>query len=225
MFNFKFLIPAFIYFDFFLFQSDIIMTLDVSMNSLESDGIVSLSSYLKTFRNLTELNLGYNRLKHNNTSGITALADAIKHLSSLKKLTLTENILGSEICTILGNITSFLTHLVLNGCGVRSDELNAMSNMQSLHQLDHLELSTNALVNCLKPMSRFVCMSFKSLKHLSIEDNMFVSSSVADLCKMAKKLEKLETLSICYNHLIPDDVMIIQNAVPNVKVINRDWLF
>ncbi|XP_031558599.1 uncharacterized protein LOC116295040 [Actinia tenebrosa] len=208
-----------------LLECDIITCLDVSMNSLENEGITSLSSYLKTFRNLTELNLGYNRLKHDNTSGITALADAIKHLSSLKKLTLTENILGSEICTILRNIASFLTHLVLNGCGTRSDELNEMCNMQPLHHLEHLELSTNALVNCMKPMSKFVCKSSKTLKHLSIEDNMFVSSSVADLRKMAKKLEKLETLSICYNHLIPDDVMIIQNVLANVKVINRDWLF
>ena len=195
------------------------------MNSLESEGIVSLSEHLKNFSNLHSLNISYNRFTHKNTDAIRSLAGALEHLSQLQRLILTENNLGSGVATLLQSIQCPLTHLTISGCGVRSQELTSLCNIQTLHQLEHLELSTNALVNCVTAMSKFACKSKKTLKYLQIEDNMFVTSSVGTLCKMAMKMEKLEVLSICYNHLLPDDVQTIQNAVPHVKVINRDWLF
>lgn len=195
------------------------------MNSLESEGIISLSNHLKNLRNLTTLNLSYNRLTHNDKDAIKALAGAFKHLSHLQKLVLTENNLGSEVVFLLQSLQSPLTHLTISGCGIRAQELESLCTVLTLHELEHLEMSTNALVNCVTPMSKFVCKSKKTLKYLQIEDNMFVTSSVGTLVRMANKMEKLEVLSLCYNHFLPADIQTIQTAISNVKVINRDWLF
>lgn len=199
--------------------------LDLAMNSLEAEGIIELCPHIKTFRNLKDLSLSYNRLTHNNQQAIATLADTFRHLPNLKRLSLTENNLGHGVVTLLQSIQQPLTHLILNGCGIRTAELNSLCNNEKLHQLEHLELSTNALVNCLSAMVKFVLKSKQTLEWLYIEDNMFVTPSVERLCAMTKKIENLELLSICYNHLLPDDVRAIQDAIPHVKVINRDWLF
>jgi len=195
------------------------------MNSLEADGIIQLCTHLRTFRNLKDLIISYNFLTHHNQDAIATLADAFTQLPLLERLTLTENNLCHGVVPLLQSIQHPLTHLILNGCGIQRDELNSLSNIEMLHQLEHLELSTNALVNCVSPMVKFVLKSSKTLKHLYIEDNMLTTEAVEKLCTMVKRLEILEFLSICYNHLLPDDVQAIKNAIPHVKVINRDWLF
>ena len=199
--------------------------LDLQMNSLEAEGVSTISPTLSGFTNMTELNLAYNRLTHRDTRAVAQLGNVCRNLHKLQKLNLTENDLRSETCSILRCLTLPLKSLLLNGCGVREAELRIMAGMEILFQLECLELSTNALVHCVNALPAFVMKSAKTLKYLSIEDNMLNSSCVVPLCEMLKKLHSLKTLSLCYNHFLPDDIQVFHQEFPALEIVNRDWLY
>ncbi|XP_001630619.2 uncharacterized protein LOC5510134 [Nematostella vectensis] len=208
-----------------LLEADVINTLHCPFNSLEQEGVVTLCRSLITFTNLTDLNLAYNLIKHRDFEAIDGLASTFSILTNLKKLDLSENQLGSGVCQVLQSLKVNLTHLNIGGCGIRESELDAFMGIDSLCHLEVLDLSRNGMSYAVKAMCRFICKSATSLRFLLIEDNIFTAEHVPRLCRMLKKLSSLETLFICYNHLIPDDIKIIREAIPSVDVINRDYLF
>ena len=53
---------------------------------------------------------------------------------------------------------------------------------------------------------------------------MLDSSNVTPLCQMIKQLHSLKMLSLCYNHLLPDDIRTFREEFPALEIINKDWL-
>ena len=195
------------------------------MNSLGAEGIVAVCKHLMGFTNLKDLNLAYNRLTHRDTRAVTQLGAACENLHQLQQLNLTENDLRFELCSILNHLKSPLKTLLLNGCGIQEAELRKLARMGTVSQLESLELSANALVHCMESFREFVIQSANTLRHLSIEDNMLNSSCVVPLCQILKSLHSLKTLSLCYNHLLPDDIQVFRETFPSLQIENRDWLY
>ncbi|KAL9956484.1 hypothetical protein ACROYT_G037965 [Oculina patagonica] len=203
----------------------IVTGLNLSMNGLQEEGIDAISPIILTFTNLTDLNLSYNGITRNSSTAIQHIANICKKLTKLRKLDLTGNYIRSGVCTILQCLQSPLTHLALGGCGARDCDLREMCALDTLHHLQSLKLDGSGFVNCIELLCNFVLKSAGTLKFLSIEDNMFNSSNVACLCQMIRQLPLLKTLSLCYNHLLPDDIRAFQKEFPALDVINRDWLY
>lgn len=210
----------------YFIQSVIATGLNLTMNNLQEEGIELISPVMLTLTNLTDLNLSYNGLTHRNTSAIQHIANICGKLTKLKKLNLTGNYIGSgAVCTILRRLQSPLTHLALGGCGAREGDLHEMCAMDTLGHLQSLKLDGSGFVNCIEILCTFVLKSAATLEYLSIEDNMFISSSVAPLCQMIRELCLLKTLSLSYNHLLPDDIRAFKQEFPALEILNRDWLY
>lgn len=195
------------------------------MNGLQEEGINAISPIILTFTNLTDLNLSYNGVTRNDTAAIQQIANICQKLTNLKKLDLTGNYIRSGVCTILQCLQSPLIHLALGGCGARESDLREMCALDTLQDLRSLKLDGSGFVSCIELLCRFILKSAATLESLSVEDNMFNSSSVALLCQMVRQLPLLKTLSLCYNHLLPDDIRVFQKEFPALEVINRDWLY
>ena len=184
-----------------------------------------ISPAIMPLTNLTELNLSYNNLYSRDTNAIQEIANICSNLTKLKKLDLSGNYIKAGVGTILRCLTSNLTHLALGGCGVEEEILREMCLMENLRHLQSLKLYSSGLANCLDLLCNFILRSAKTLEYLSIEENMFVSSSVAPLCQMIQQLHLLKKLSLCYNHFLPDDITTFREMFPALEIINRDWLY
>ena len=194
------------------------------MNGLQEKGINVISPVLLTLSNLTALNLSYNGITRKNTTAIQQIATICGKLTKLRKLDLTGNFIRSGVCTILRHLQSPLTHLALGGCGARASDLREMCAMDTVQKLQSLKLDGSGFVSCIELLCTFVLKSAATLEYLSLEDNMFDSSSVALLCQTISQLPLLKTLSLCYNHLSPDDIQTFSKKFPVLHLINRDWL-
>lgn len=206
-------------------QHAIVTGLNLSMNGLQEEGIDAISPIILTFTNLTDLNLSYNGITRNNITAIQQIANICKKLTKLRKLDLTGNYIRSGVCTILRCLQSPLTHLALGGCGARECDLREMCALDTLQHLQSLKLDGSGFVNCIELLCTLVLKSAATLESLSIEDNMFNSSSVPCLCQMVRQLPLLKTLSLCYNHLLSDDIKSFQKEFTALDIINRDWLY
>ena len=194
------------------------------MNGLQEEGISVISPVLLTLSNLTALNLSYNGITRHNITAIQQIANICGKLTKLRKLDLTGNYIRSGVCTILRHLQSPLTHLALGGCGVRDCDLREMCAMDKNQKLQSLKLDGSGFVSCSELLCTFVLKSAATLEYLSLEDNMFDSSSVALLCQMVRQLPLLKTLSLCYNHLLLDDIRTFTKEFPALHLVNRDWL-
>lgn len=177
--------------------------------------------------NLTDLNLSYNVISYRETDAdaVQQIANICSNLTKLKKLDLSGNYMKAGVCVILRSVTSNLGHLGLGGCVVGQDNLREMCSMETLNHLQSLNLDCNGLGNCVNLLCKFILKSARTLEYLSIAENMFVTSSVAPLCQMVGQLHLLKTLSLCYNHFLPEDIMAFREQFPAVETINRDWLY
>ena len=171
-----------------------------------------------------ELNLAYNMIAHRDTCAIQQIATICSNLSRLKKLDLSGNYIKAGVGIILQCLQSNLTHLALSGCGVEEGNLHKMCSLKTLGHLKSLRLDANGLANYVDPLCNFIIKSARTLEHLSIEDNMLDSSNVTPLCQMIKQLHSLKMLSLCYNHLLPDDIRTFREEFPALEIINKDWL-
>lgn len=206
-------------------QPAIVTGLNLTMNGLQEEGINVISPVVLTLTNLTALNLSYNSITRHDTSAILQIANICGKLTKLRKLDLTGNYIRSGVCTILRGLQSPLTDLVLGGCGARDCDLREMCAMDTVQHLQSLKLDGSGFVNCIELLCTFVLKSAATLEYLSLEDNMFDSSSVALLCQMVSQLPLLKTLSLCYNHLLPDDIRTFTKEFPALDLINRDWFY
>ena len=210
----------------FLFcQPEYTTGLDLSLNGLQQRGILAISPAILPLTNLTDLNLSYNMLSRQDTSAIQQIAKICSNLTKLKKLNLTGNHIRAGVGIILQRLQSNLTHLALGGCGVGEDNLRIMCSLETLGHLKSLKLDGSGLTNYIDLLCNFILKSATTLEFLSIEDNMFVSSNVALLCQMIKQLLSLKTLSLCYNHFLPDDIRTFRKEFPTLEIINKDWLY
>lgn len=206
-------------------QPAIVTGLNLTMNGLQEEGINVISPVVLTLTNLTALNLSYNSITRHDTSAILQIANICGKLTKLRKLDLTGNYIRSGVCTILRCLQSPLTDLALGGCGARDCDLREMCAMDTVQHLQSLKLDGSGFVNCIELLCTFVLKSAATLEYLSLEDNMFDSSSVALLCQMVSQLPLLKTLSLCYNHLLPDDIRTFTKEFPALDLINRDWFY
>ena len=172
-----------------------------------------------------ELNLSYNMIGHRDTCAIQQIATICSNLRRLKKLDLSGNYIKAGVGIILQCLQSNLTHLGLSGCGVEEGNLYKMCSLKTLGHLKFLRLDGNGLANYVDPLCNFITKSARTLEHLSIEDNMLDSSNITPLCQMIKQLHSLKMLSLCYNHLLPDDIRTFREEFPALEIINKDWLF
>ena len=200
-------------------QPAVVTGLDLTMNGLQEDGIKVISPVLLTLSNLTALNLSYNYITRHNTTAIQQIANICGKLTKLRKLDLTGNYIRSGVCTILRHLQSPLTHLALGGCGVRDCDLREMCAMDTVQTLQSLKLDSSRLVSCIELLCTFVLKSAATLEYLSLEDNLFDSSSVALLCQMVSQLPSLKTLLLCHNHLSLDDVRTFTKEFPALHLI------
>lgn len=206
-------------------QPAIVTGLNLTMNGLQEEGINVISPVVLTLTNLTALNLSYNSITRHDTSAILQIANICGKLTKLRKLDLTGNYIRSGVCTILRGLQSPLTDLALGGCGARDCDLCEMCAMDTVQHLQSLKLDGSGFVNCIELLCTFVLKSAATLEYLSLEDNMFDSSSVALLCQMVSQLPLLKTLSLCYNHLLPDDIRTFTKEFPALDLINRDRFY
>ena len=209
----------------YFIQPGIVTGLNLTLNGLQEEGINVISPVLLTLSNLTALNLSYNGITRHNTTAIQQIANICGKLTKLRKLDLTGNYIRSGVCTILQHLESPLTDLALGGCGARDCDLREMCAMDTVQNLQSLKLDGSGFVSCIELLYTFVLKSAATLEYLSLEDNMFDSSSVVLLCQMVSQLPLLKTLSLGYNHLLPNDIRTITKEFPALHLINRDWLY
>lgn len=213
------------YLIFYFIQPAIITGLNLAVNGLREEGFNVISPIILTFTNLTDLNLSYTGVTHQNTSSIQQIANICNKLTKLKKLNLSCNYIRSGVCTILRLLQSSLTHLDLRGCGAREFDLREMCTLDTLNHLQSLKLDGGGFVNCIELLCSFVLKSAATLEYLSLEDHMFNSSSVSPLCEMIRMLPLLKGLSLSYNHLLPDDIRVFKDEFPALDLVYKEWLY
>lgn len=207
------------------FQPEITTGLDVALNGLQQRGIIAISPAILPLSNLTKLNLSYNQLWYQHTSAIEEMANICGNLAKLKKLDLSGNYIKGGVCIILQRLQSSLTHLSLGGCGVEEGNLREMSSLETIGHLQSLRLESSGLVDCIDSLCSFILKSANTLEYLSVEDNMFDSSSVAPLCQTVKQLPSLKMLSLSYNHFLCNDIRTFREEFPTLKIIDTDLLY
>lgn len=208
-------------------EPEVTTGLDLTRNSLLQHGMKAIAPAVLPLINLTDLNLSYNVISYRETDAdaVQQIANICSNLTKLKKLDLSGNYMKAGVCVILRCVTSNLAHLGLGGCVVGQDNLSEMCSMETLNHLQSLNLDCNGLGNCVNLLCKFILKSARTLEYLSIAENMFVTSSVAPLCQMVGQLHLLKTLSLCYNHFLPEDITAFREQFPAVEIINRDWLY
>ena len=206
-------------------QPDVLSELNVQMNSLESAGITSVAPIMAGFRNLTTLNLAYNNLRQTDSKAISLLSVAVKNMK-LKSLDLSGNYIKSNICQVLKAISTHLSRLLVNGCGIHHKELQMLSTMDQVSKLEHLELASNGLFQHMDSLTTFITKLSGSLRYLNLDENMFHTSTVRTFCSMIGSLEVLVSLSISYNHFLPEDREVIAQTFPHLQIAKyKEWLF
>lgn len=193
-----------------------IKTLDIPFNKISAVGISSLQRALQNNSTLTKLNLHSNPLHTDgangiqkilkNTScaivdlnlgncklgdvGLSIITQALEHNSSLKKLTLDNNLISKRGCKMLCDI------------------------LQKNDNINHLDLHSNILGSGAAYFGE-VLEKNNALVILNIADNTIGSDVVKSLTAALAKNSTLRSLDLSENYIQEDDISLIERALDN----------
>ncbi|MBR4972196.1 MAG: leucine-rich repeat domain-containing protein [Oscillospiraceae bacterium] len=141
--------------------------------SLSAD--ITSTADLKWFTNLETLTITGATLDH---------ADAFSGLKNLKKLSVQDTSVSTELLQVIGSLAN-LQELTISNCGISS-----ISQLAGLTQLTRLDLSSNAIrdISGIRDMHQ--------LQHLDLSGNALIAVSALI------ELKNLEYLDISFNSLI-----------------------
>ncbi len=177
-----------------------LQTLEISNNSIGSEGTVALADGLKSCTNLQTLNISKNSI---GSEGAVALADDLKSCINLQTLGISLNGIGSEGAVALADGLKSCTNLqTLNinynsigsvGAVALADGLKSCTNLQTLN------ISLNSIGSEGAVALADGIKSCTNLQTLNISYNSVGSEGAVALADNLKSCTNLQTLDISYN--------------------------
>lgn len=123
-----------------------LISLDLSGNAFQDEGVESLAEVLPCLQGLSELSLNRNYITCN---GLTSLCESLKHASNLRKLSLKSNLISDVGVAALANTVPhmcLLHDLYLGYNHITEAGINALClTFKSLRDLQYLDLKGNLI--------------------------------------------------------------------------------
>ena len=177
-----------------------LQTLDLSGNSIGSDGAVALADVLKCCTNLKTLNLSGNYI---GSDGAVALAEGLKCCTNLQTLNLMDNIIGLDGAEALAKVLKCCANLQtlnLRDNGIGSDGVVALAEgLECCANLQTLDLSYNSIGSdgAVALAGGLKCCT--NLKTLNLSGNYIGSDGAVALAEGLKCCTNLQTLNLMDN--------------------------
>ena len=180
-----------------------LQTLDLSWNSIESDGAEALAEGLKCCTNLQILNLSYNSI---GLVGAVALAEELKCCTNLQILYLRNNSISSDGAVALAEGLKCCTNLQtldLSSNSIGSDGAVALAEgLKCCTNLQTLDLSVNSIGSDGAMAEGLKC--FNNLQTLDLSVNSIGSDGAVALAEGLKCCTNLHTLDLSCNSIGSD---------------------
>ena len=191
-----------------------LQTLDLSFNSIGSDGAVALSEGLKCCTNLQTLNLHSNSIS---SDGAVALAEGLKCCTNLQTLDLSYNSIGSDGAVALAEglkccINLQILHLSSNSIG--SDGAVALAEgLKCCINLQELGLHTNSIGSDGAVALVEGLKCCTNLQTLNLHSNIISSDGAVALAEGLKCCTNLQTLNLIGNSIGSDGAVALAEGL------------
>ena len=191
-----------------------LQTLDLSYNSIGSDGAVALVEGLKFCTNLQTLNLSANSI---GSDGVVALAEGLNSCTNLQTLNLSGNSIGSDGAVALAEGLKFCTNLQtlnLSANSIGSGGAVALAEgLKSCTNLQTLNLSGNSIGSggAVALAEGLKCCT--NLQTLDLSYNSFGSDGAVALAEGLKCCTNLQTLNLSYNSFGSDGAVALAEGL------------
>ena len=201
-----------------------LQTLDLSGNSIGSDGAVALAEGLKCCTNLQTLNLWSNSIGSN---GTVALAEELKCCTNIQTLDLGSNSIGSDgavalaeglkCCTNLQTLDLSFNSISSDGAVALAEGLKCCTNLQTL-DLSYNSISSDGAVALAEGLK---CCT--NLQTLDLSSNSIGSDGAVALSEGLKCCTNLQTLDLSFNSIGPDGAVALAKGLKcctNLQTLN-----
>ena len=134
---------------------------------------------------------------------------SFRRFSNLQYLNLSMNQIGlSTILHILKKVSTPLTHLVLNNCGIMSRHADCdfaiIAKLPCIQKLQHLEINNNCFSRVGTGLKKILLKCSATLLFLSLENNRLTDVSAPAIIQLLEPPFALETLRIGGNKFSMD---------------------
>jgi len=182
-----------------------LIKLDLSLNDISS-----IPPQVANLSNLEELHLDGNFFNKPEKK-IKALPNEVCQLKNLKVLTLKDNII-EQLPECISNLSK------LEKLDLRDNLLSSLpASFAQLTNLKWLDIKANDLTQLPVDFS-----NLNQLKELNLSMNLKLDFDAEKQKFM--KMGHLEFLDLSYNNITKEQITPLRNALPNCKVINRDYV-
>ena len=190
--------------------------LNVSHNYIGADGVYVLAkSFCHFAQSLCKLDISYNSIE---STGASAVADALNHCTHLEELTVSHNNIKKDgACVLAGSFCHYaqsLRKLDISNNDIKNTGASAVAN--ALNHCTHLEELTVSHNNIKKDGARVLARSFchygQSLRKLDISNNNIGSTGASAVADALNHCTHLEELTVSHNELKMDGARVLARS-------------
>ena len=204
-----------------------LQTLDLSSNSIGSDGAVALAEGLECCTNLQTLDLSYNSI---GSGSAESLAKGLKCCTNLKTLNLRKNRIGSDSAVALAKVLKCCANLQtlnLSGNSIGSDGAVALAEgLECCTNLQTLDLSYNSIGSGGAESLAKVLKCCANLQTLNLSSNSIGSDGAVALAEGLKCCANLQTLNLRDNGIRSVGVVALAdglNCCTNLQTLDLSY--
>lgn len=186
-----------------MLETDLLVGLSVAYNSLQNEGLLHICERLRRLRGLVALDVSSNGVRRGDVHHYDSLADTIRTLPQLRRLSLKSCRIGGYLNTLLSRCYRQLDHLDLSACGLRRQDVRVLEGFENL---ERLALSDNNLSGLIPELAA-VLQTLGRLRVVLLS-NCDLRSEGFDVVWDALKAsgEQLRWLDLTWNKLSEDTV-------------------
>ncbi|XP_065913984.1 protein NLRC5-like isoform X2 [Dysidea avara] len=176
-----------------------LIILDLNYNMLSEKVVKDLADVIKSNAGLIELSLGYNNFQ----SSAVVILLALRDVSNLMKLDLSNNNMSEAIVNELASVikrNTKLEELYLGGNNLQSSAVVILQDLKNISKITKLDLSDNGMSDTVVHELASVIENNTKLEELNLGGNNLQSSAVVIL-QALKNISNLTTLDLSNNNL------------------------
>ncbi|KAK3601809.1 hypothetical protein CHS0354_041726 [Potamilus streckersoni] len=176
--------------------------LRLKYNHLTCDNFRELAPILKTYTNLTALDLSCNKINiFYSDSTSTIMADMFQNMEFLIRLDLSNNRIKSKVSRLLTKLKRPLMYLRLCGCGLTKNDIEYLSKSHHASALQEVDLSENSLGQSIQHLVVFLQNMKLTLHVLELEESVLSDNHMREISQILPSLVQLLYLNLSGNSM------------------------